>query len=107
MAEGPIDARVFENPHGFEVRPHDVFKRSGDEFRLLNNTGSTVLVSFPRLPMDPAKAEIAPGRCQVFRILQTAPGIYDYWVEIPLTDRTRDLTLRARGGSDPQIIIDF
>ena len=104
---GPPDARVVQTPHGFHVLPRDVFKRSGDDFKLLNNSGSTVRVTFPVLPMQPPLADIPPGRVQVFTILDTAPDIYDYRVEVSLTDRTRDFTLRASGGSDPRIIIDF
>ena len=106
-ATGQPDARVVQTPHGFLVLPRDVFKRSGDDFKLLNNSDSTVRVTFPVLPMDPPSADIPPRTTQVFRIVETPPGIYDYWVEVPLNDRTRDLTLRASGGSDPRIIIDF
>ncbi len=105
--EAPVDARVIETPHGFKVLPKDVFKRSGDTFTLLNISGSTVRVSFPVLPTDPPKDDIAPGFSKEFRILNTPPGVYQYWVEVALTDRARDFTLRASGGSDPQIIIDF
>jgi hypothetical protein len=107
ITAGAVDARVIQTPHGFKVLPRDVFKRSGDEFTLLNNTGSTVHVSFPVLPTDPAQRDLVSGTTGVFRILNAAPGIYEYWVEIAVTDRARDFKLRASGGSDPQIIIDF
>ena len=103
----PIDARVIQTPHGFKVLPQDVFKHTGDEFTLLNISGSVVRVTFPVLPMDPPTADIPHGGTQVFRILTTPPGMYDYWVEVALTDRTRDFTLRASAASDPRIIIDF
>ena len=105
--EGAVDARVVETPHGFKVVPSDVFKRSGEQFTLLNITGSTVHVSFPVLPTNPAQADISPGNAQAFEIQRTAPGSYDYWVQIALNDRSRDFTLRASAGSDPRIIIDF
>lgn len=104
---GPVDARVIETPHGFRVVPSDVPKRSGEQFTLLNITGSTLHVSFPILPTTPAQADIAPGNTQVFTIEPASPGSYDYWVQIALNDRSRDFTLRASAGSDPRIIIDF
>ena len=104
---GAVDARVIQTPHGFTVLPHDVFKHLGETFTLLNISGSTIHVSFPVLPMNPAQADIPTGDAQVFQILNTPPGSYDYWVELVLTDRSRDFTLRASAGSDPRIIIDF
>lgn len=104
---GAVDARVVQTPHGFKVLPSDVFKRSGETFTLLNITGSTIHVSFPILPTNPAQADIPTGATQVFQVLSTPPGPYDYWVEIALTDRSRDFMLRASAGSDPRIIIDF
>ena len=104
----PIDARVIQNVHGFKVVPHDVFKRIGDGFTILNLTGSTVYVSFPVLPTDPADADVPPGQYKSFTILQTSIGSYEYHVEIELTDSfARQIRLRASGGSDPNIIIDF
>jgi len=103
-----IDARVIQNPFGFRVLPHDVFKRAGDGFTLLNNTGSALHVSFPVLPTDPPDADVDPGMYQTFTILTTPPDIYEYRVEIAVTDSlARSITLRASGGSDPNIIIDF
>jgi hypothetical protein len=104
---GPVDARVIQTPFGFLVRPPDVFKRSGDEFTLLNLARITVHVSFPALQTDPGEADIRPGATEVFKILDAAPGMYDYWVEIALTNHEIDFTLRASGASDPHIIIDF
>jgi hypothetical protein len=107
--ERPIDARVIQNAHGVEVVPRDVFKRVGDIFTLANRARVTVHVSFPVLPTDPPSREISAGGTGEFRILEAEPGPYDYWVEIALTDdRSRAaFTLRASGGSDPRIIIDF
>lgn len=103
----PVDARVIQTAYGFKVVPPDVPKQSGDQFTLLNITGSTVHVSFPVLQTVPAEAEIASGSTAVFTISQSAPGIYDYWVQVPLSDSSRALTVRASGASDPHIIIDF
>lgn len=105
----PFDARVIQNAHGVEVVPRDVFKRVGEVFTLANGARVTVHVSFPVLPMDPPSRDIEPGATGEFRILEAPPGAYDYWVEIALTDdRSRaSFTLRASGGSDPRIIIDF
>jgi hypothetical protein len=102
-----IDARVIETPHGFIVRPPDVFKHAGDVFTISNLTGSRVAVTFPVLPTNPAQATISPGETGQFTILSTTPGIYDYLVEIGLSDGTRGFTQRASGASDPHIIIDF
>lgn len=102
-----IDARVLQTPYGFRVLPHDVFKRVDDGFTLLNNTGSTVHVSFPVLPTTPPDADIAPGSFETFTIQATPPDIYEYRVEIILQTLAGDFTVRASGGSDPNIIIDF
>lgn len=104
---GPVDARVIQTPFGFLVRPPDVFKRSGEEFTLLNLARIPVHVTFPVLKTDPSEATIRPGATEVFKILDAAPGMYDYWVQVTLTDREIDFTLRASGASDPHIIIDF
>ena len=106
--QAPVDARVIETHYGFEVRPKDVFKHTGDGFTLLNLTASTVHVSFPVLPTDPPDCDIPPGQAKTFTILSTSPGIYEYSVEVAMTDSNqRSFTLRASGGSDPNIIIDF
>jgi hypothetical protein len=102
-----VDARVIQTPFGFRVLPHDVFKRSGDGFTLLNNTSSTIHVSFPVLPTTPADADIAPGSFETFTILATPPDIYEYRVEITMQTLAGDFMVRASGGSDPNIIIDF
>lgn len=104
---GAVDARVIQTPHGFKVVPSDVFKHSGEQFTLLNISGSTIHVSFPVLPTNPTQADIPDGNTRVFEIQPTAPGSYDYWVELVLNDRSRNFTLRASAGSDPRIIIDF
>jgi hypothetical protein len=103
------DARVIQNAHGLQVVPRDVFKHAGDTFTIVNRSMVTVHVSFPVLPTHPASADIPPGGSEPFQIQETPPGVYDYWVEVALTDN-RSLTvftLRASGGSDPRIIIDF
>jgi hypothetical protein len=106
--QAPVDARVIETPHGFKVLPKDVFKHTGDGFTLLNLTASTVHVSFPELPTDPPNGDIPPSHAKTFAILDTQPGIYEYWVAVGITDNNaRSFTLRASGGSDPNIIIDF
>jgi hypothetical protein len=108
IASSP-DARVIQNAHGLQVVPRDVFKHAGDTFTIVNRSQVTVHVSFPVLPTDPPSADIPVGESASFAILNTSPGSYDYWVEIALTDN-RSLTvftLRASGGSDPRIIIDF
>ena len=88
--------------------PKDVFKHTGDGFTFLNLTASTVHVSFPVLPTDPSEGDILPRQTKTFTILDTPAGIYEYWVEVAITDRNqRSFTLRASGGSDPNIIIDF
>lgn len=102
-----IDARVIQTPHGFKVVPPDVFKHAGDEFTILNLTSSVVRVTFPTLPTDPPQGEISNGGMATFRILETPPGVYDYFVEVALNDSLRAFTLRASGNSDPHIIIDF
>jgi hypothetical protein len=107
MSGASIDARVIQLPHGFKVVPPTVFKHASDQFTLLNLSGSSVNVSFPVLPTTPASATIAPGSTQTFNIGAAEPGIYDYVVEVALSDSTRSFTLRAKGNSDPQIIIDF
>ena len=102
------DARVIQTAYGLEVVPRDVFKRVDDIFTLLNRADVTVEVSFPVLPTDPPTADIDPGRTQDFRILTTKPGAYDYHVSVMFTDKfSRSFTLRASGGSDPRIIVDF
>lgn len=103
------DARVIQNPFGLQVVPRDVFKHAGDTFTILNISQVTVFVSFPTLSTNPANATIPPGGSQTFTILDAAPGVYDYLVEIALTDNRSNnaFTLRASGGSDPRIIIDF
>jgi hypothetical protein len=103
------DARVIQNAHGLEVVPRNVFKHAGDTFTLANSSRVTVHVSFPVLPTDPPSRDISPGGREEFRILDTPPGPYDYWVEAALTDDRSNakFTLRASGGSDPRIIIDF
>ena len=104
----PVDARVVETPFGFKVVPKDVFKHTGDGFTLLNLTASTVHVSFPVLPTNPAEGDVPPGQAKTFTILPTPAGSYEYRVEIGMTDvNARALTLRASAGSDPNIIIDF
>jgi hypothetical protein len=102
------DARVIQNAHGLEVVPRDVFKHAEDTFTLANRSRVTVHVSFPGLPTDPASRDIPPGERGEFRIGDALPGVYDYWVEVALTDDRSNakFTLRASGGSDPRIIID-
>ena len=101
------DARIVQTAFGFEVHPRVVFKRARETFTLLNNTDSDVLVSFPELPVNPSKAEMGPRETRTFNILDARPGIYDYRVELTVTDtRSNRLTFRASGGSDPEIIID-
>ena len=108
LPPGPVDARVLQTPHGFKVLPNDVFKHVADGFTLLNMTGTTVHVSFQGLPTTPPDADVEPDGRQTFTILETPPGIYDYWVELALKDSNlRTFTLRASAGSDPHIIIDF
>jgi hypothetical protein len=103
----PIDARVIQLPHGFKVVPSIVPKNANDQFTLLNLSGSSVHVSFPVLPTTPASATIAPGGTQTFNIGAAEPDIYDYVVDVAVSDGTRSFSLRASGNSDPQIIIDF
>jgi hypothetical protein len=101
------DARIVQTGFGFEVHPRVVFKRAREAFTLLNNTDSDVLVSFPVLPVDPSKATLGPRETRTFNILDARPGVYDYRVEVTVTDaRSNQLTFRASGGSDPEIIID-
>lgn len=108
MQEGPhIDARVIQLLDRFKVVPPDVFKRSSDQFTLLNLAGSTVRVSFGVLPTDPPNADIPPNQWKTFAILNAAPGVYEYVVELTLSDGTRSFSLRATGNSGPNIIIDF
>jgi hypothetical protein len=106
--EGPaIDARVIQLPDRFKVVPPEVFKRSGDQFTLLNLAGSTVHVSFPVLPTEPRDADIPHRMSKTFAILNAEPGVYEYLVQLALSDGSRTFSLRAGGNSDPQIIIDF
>jgi hypothetical protein len=101
------DARIIQTAFGFEVHPRVVFKRARETFTLLNNTASDVVVSFPVLPVDPSEATLDPRATRTFNILDAGPGVYDYRVEVTVTDtRANRLTFRASGGSDPEIIID-
>jgi hypothetical protein len=102
------DARIVQTAFGFEVHPRVVFKRARETFTLLNNTGSDVRVSFPEaLPVEPPEATLEPRATRTFNILDARPGVYDYRVELTVTDtRSNQLTFRASGGSDPEIIID-
>ena len=99
---------MIQNAHGLEVVPRNVFKHARDTFTLANSSRVTVHVSFPVLPTNPPSGDIPPGGREYFEILDTAPGPYDYWVEVALTDdrSLAKFTLRASGGSDPRIIID-
>ena len=72
-------------------------------------TDTTVHVNFLDLPTNPHEDDIASRDFRTFTILSTAlPGTYPYHVEIVLTDSfAKQIKLRASGGSDPSIIIDF
>ena len=105
---GPVDARIIQDHHGLEVHPSVVFKRKREYFTLLNHAKWLVHVKFPTLPIDPREADIEPGRDKTFTILDPEPGVYYYVVELTITDERKiTFTLRARGGSDPRIIIDY
>jgi hypothetical protein len=108
LAASP-DARVIQNAFGLLVVPRDVFKRVGNTFKIANMSQVTVHVSFNELPTNPANADIPVGQSASFEILNTPAGSYEYRVEIDLTDNrsSNAFTLRASGGSDPRIIIDF
>ena len=103
------DARVIQNAWGLQVVPRDVFKHAGDTFTIVNRSQVTVRVSFPVLPTNPADAVIPVGQSASFAIQDTPPGPYDYFVDVDMTDNRSNnaFTLRASGGSDPRIIIDF
>lgn len=104
----PVDARVIQTPHGFKVVPDYVFKHTHDGFTLLNLTDFTVHVSFPKLRTNPTEGDVPPGEAETFTIEDTPPGTYQYWVQIVFREETLKLfMLRASGGSDPNIIIDF
>jgi hypothetical protein len=104
----PVDARVFQTPHGFQVHPPVVVKRRREYFTLLNHTKWRVNVTFHELPVEPGKADIDPAQPKTFEILDAEPGVYPYSVAVTITDvQRKEVTLLAQGGSNPKIIIDF
>ena len=109
MTPGPADARVIQTPWGFEVVPARAAKHREDLFIVRNNTRSEIRVAFPPdLQMSPPGGTIDPQRDGVFTIGNPDMGVYPYVVEIRVTDnRSQQFSLRASGGSDPEIIIDY
>lgn len=103
-----VDARIIQTEYGFEVHPSTVSKHRGGTFTIRNITGSRAHVCFPDRVTRPRDHDIDPGTNEEFRILEPDPGVYDYQVEVLVSDdRNRQIRLRASGGSDPRIIIDF
>ncbi len=106
-------AHVVPDAYGFQVVPPVVTLSPGSTFTLGNLTHSSVLASFPAGLMSPSGADIEPQGAAEFTVLSTATrGVYDYSVTVVLVaeDVERGIqavTLRAKGGSDPRIIIDF
>jgi hypothetical protein len=104
---------VVPDAYGFQVTPPVVRLRPGGELAVRNLTQGHVRVSLPSHVMRPSSGDIAPQGSTSFAVLEEAPvGVYDYQVTIVLVQEDRErgieeVSLRARGNSDPRIIIDF
>jgi hypothetical protein len=117
MAEPTAASKVVyvvpDLPYGFQVQPPVVRLRRRGELVVRNLTQSLVHVSFPSHVMRPSSGDVAPQGSTSFTVLEEAPvGVYDYQVTIVLVQEDRErgieeVSLRARGNSDPRIIIDF
>ena len=106
-------AYVVKDGYGFQVVPPVVKLSPGQVLRLHNRTHTSVLVRFPEDVMTPPRHAIASHGSNDFTVLSTAQeGVYDYEVTVILVaeDESKGIkavTLQARGGSPPRIIIDF
>ena len=110
---GSSVAYIVPDAYGFQVVPPVVKLSPGDTFALRNLTHSRVHASFPAELMTPSEGDIEPQGAMDFAVRSDAQrNVYVYQVSVILVqeDPGRDIkgvTLRARGGSDPRIIVDF
>jgi hypothetical protein len=110
---GSGGAYVVPDAYGFQVVPPVVTLSPGSTFTLRNLTHSSVHASFPAGLMSPSEGDIEPQGTAEFTVLSTASkGVYEYSVTVVLVAEDvergiRAVTLQAKGGSDPRIIIDF
>jgi hypothetical protein len=91
------------------VHPPVEWSSRGSKFKVRNMTDSKVTVTFPAEVMKNPHEVIRPdGGTAEFTVRDDAKlGVYDYVVDAVIEVKEAELTLRARGGSDPRIIIDF
>jgi hypothetical protein len=103
-------AYVILTAYGFEVHPPVEWSSRGSTFKVRNMTDYKVTVTFPADVMEVPQMDIGPnGGPAEFTVRDDAkPGVYDYEVGAHVIEvKEAELTLSARGGSDPRIIIDF
>ncbi len=110
---GSGGAYVVPDAYGFQVVPPVVTLSPGSTFTLRNLTDSGVHASFPAGLMTPSEGDIGPQSAENFTVRSDARrGVFEYSVTVVLVAEDvergiRAVTLRAKGGSDPRIIIDF
>jgi hypothetical protein len=98
---------VVPGPFGFEVQPPVLLTDTGDASLIRNMTSHPVFVEFPsEIVQGGLQLSLAPkgnaGETQQFTITGSVPGIYEYVVDVALA---AGATIRARGSSNPRIII--
>jgi hypothetical protein len=103
-------AYVILTAYGLEVHPPVEWSSRGSRFKIRNMSSIQVNVTFPADVMKNPHEVIRPnGGIAEFTVRDDAKlGVFDYEVGAHVIEaREAELTLRARGGSDPRIIIDF
>ncbi len=100
---GKHDAYVFNAGRTFKVRPALSAGTAGKPFSIRNLTDHTVDLDFPDgLMKREARTSIPAHRSRTFHIDRKADGFYRYQVDIV----RQGSTTKARGESDPAMIVD-
>jgi transcriptional regulator of nitric oxide reductase len=109
LEQGAAPHKIFVVPaeFGFEVQPPVVLTDSGDQCTIRNLTNYPVLVQLPNeIVVGGRELSLTPrgnaGDTQGFTVTGTVAGMYYYTVIV----RVATESLRARGGSNPRIIIN-
>lgn len=102
---GKHDVYVFEDPETKVtfVRPATASGVAGAFFRFRNLTKGTLHLTFPDgLMKEGPKQKIPKGKSDKYRVSSKADGLYTYVAKVAKRGKKK----RAKGESDPRIIID-
>ncbi len=101
---GRHDVYVFDVGRSYKVRPAMCPMIAGKRFSVRNLTNETLTLEFPRGLMRLATpGTIAPHRSKSFHIDKHANGLYRYQITVV---RKGSRHQKARGESDPEMIVD-